>query len=192
MKDLTIIIPMALSALSLIISSLALYISWSQNNIDYNKSIVIESGVLPITTILEGENVFELKVTNTSKTNIKYYLKAETNIGFFERDNSKPQFIPHAYESQTISLSKSTVGANNSYSHKLNLDARYDRRQKNTYLSPAEYYLDVTIIDADNGKTLFNSSCFYSFHLESKRFLLDQPIIETTGESKARQKFCQV
>ena len=181
----------AISVLALIISILALYISWSQNNVDYEKAVVIESGALPVIELLEGENVLELKVTNTSKNNINYYLKVETNIGFFEKDNSKPQFIPYAYESQTISLSKSTAGANNSYSHKLNLDARYDRGQKNTNLSPAEYYLDVTIIDADNGKTLFNTNCFYSFHPDSKKFFLDQPVMDTSGESEVRQKSCK-
>ncbi len=57
-------------------------------------------------------------------------------------------------------------------------------------ISPAEYYLHVSIIDASNGRNLYSSKCFYGFHVEAKTFVLDQPIIDTSGESDLRQKQC--
>lgn len=175
----------------MLVSFFALYISWSQHIIDYNKSVIIAPGTLPISPILEGENTFKLEVINTSKANLKYYLKAETNIGVFERGSSKPKLIPYMYESQVVSLSKSTAGGKNSHLHEISLDAMYDENKKVNSLTSPEYYFNISIVDADNEKILFNSDCVYAFKQDSKEFSLYQTSFDTTEESKIREESCQ-
>ena len=141
--------------------------------------------------IKEGEVKFSLEVINTSKTNLQYYMRVETNMGFLEGANGKPQFLPFTYESQVVSLSKSGAGSN-MYRHKLTLDAQHGAVETHplAYISPPEYYLYIRLIDASNGRTLYSSKCFYSLHIESKKFILDQPLIDTSGESELCQQQC--
>lgn len=177
--------------LSLVISSLALFLSWSEHTADYRKSVLIRPGMLPLNIKL-GSLKFNLDVLNTSKTNLQYYMRVETNMGFIEGGNGRPQLFPFSYESQIVSLSKSDAGSS-LYQHDISLDAQPRLADLNSvaYISSAEYFILIKVIDATNGRTLYNSQCFYSFHKEAKRFVLDQPVLDTTGQSEIRQKECR-
>jgi len=177
---------------SLAISSVALFFSWSQHSSDYEKSALIRPGMLPLNNIPKGNSEFSLDVLNTSKNNLQYYLRVETNMGFLEGENGRPQYLPFSYESQVVSLSKSGAGGN-VYKHTLSLDAQHGAVDTHplAFISPAEYYIHIRIIDASNGLTLFSSKCFYGLHIEAGIFVLDQPVIDTSGESKVRQKECR-
>ncbi|WP_417534975.1 hypothetical protein [Marinobacterium stanieri] len=181
-----------IALLSLTISAMAFYFSWSQHNADYEKTALIRPGMLPLNNIKEGKAEFNLEVLNTSKTNLQYYMRVDTNMGFLEGKNGKPQHLPFSYESQIVSLSKSEAGSN-MYKHAITLNAQHGAVNKSplAYISPAEYYLYIRVVDASNGRTLHSSKCFYSFHVEAKMFALDQPVIDTSGESELRQKECR-
>jgi acetamidase/formamidase len=168
------------------------YLSWSQHNIDYDKSVLIVPGPLPVVKISEGETILELEVANTSKANVTYFLRADTNMGCLTGENSKPQLYPCRYESQMVSLSKYSAGKD-TYAHKLSLDAQNGSVGTHplSLISPAEYYLSVSIIDVDNGRILYNSKCFYVYHIDAKVFTLDQPVLDTSGESGVRQANCR-
>lgn len=178
--------------LSLIISAIALFFSWSQYSADYDKSVLVKPGTLPLVTISEGKNAINLEVTNTSKTNLQYFIKVRTNIGFLDDVGGKPQYFPFSYESQLISLSKPSAGKN-TYMHTVNLDAQDGSFNTSplVYMSAVKYYFHVSVIDAGNGRNLYDSKCFYGFHREARKFVLDQPIIDTSGESDIRQKRCR-
>jgi|GEM_PF-5455857 len=183
---------LALAILSLVISGVALHISWSQHDIDYNRAVLIQPGALPLSTVNEGSMSVELEVVNTSKTNLQYFLRANTNMGCIKGLYGRPLFMPCDYESQVISLSKSDVGKNK-FKHKLTFDAHAGAIKTHplAYFSAPDYFLKIEIIDASNGRSLYKSECFYSYHIDARVFGLDQPVIDTTGESEKRQKLCR-
>jgi len=182
----------ALALLSLIVSVFALYVSWSQHYTDYNRAVLVQPGALPLHRISEGSTSIDLEIINTSKTNIQYFMRAHTNMGCINGKNGRPLFIPCDYESQVISLSKSDAGKS-IYKHTLSFDNRAGAVKSNplVYISPPDYFLMIEIIDASNGRNLYKSECFYSYHVEAKAFVLDQPVIDTSGESERRQKLCR-
>lgn len=181
-----------IAVLSLIVSSIALYVAWLQHNTDYDRAVLVQPGALPLTLIHEGQASFDLEIANTSKSNLHYFLRASTNMGCLKGANGRPLFIPCGYESQVISLSKSDAGKS-TYKHTLNLDAHHGAVKSSplAYISAPDYFLTIEIIDASNGRLLYKSECFYGYHVEAKAFGLDQPVIDTTGESERRQKQCR-
>jgi hypothetical protein len=180
------------SVLSLIVSSIALYMSWSQHNSDYDRAVLVQPGALPLPRINEGQISFDLEIANTSKSNLQYFLRANTNMGCLKGTSGRSLFVPCEYESQVISLSKSDAGKS-VYKHTLNLDAHPGAVKTNpiAYISDPNYVLTIEVIDAANGRLLYKSECFYRYHIEAKAFGLDQPVIDTTGESERRQKQCR-
>ena len=185
-------VAISISVLALIISGLALYISWSQYDIDYDTAVLIKPGTLPIVQIKEGMNDFSLDISNTSKSNLQYFLRADTNMGCVDGEHSRPQIVPCRYESQVVSLSKIDAG-NSGYRHIIRLDARNGAVETNplAYASEPDYYMDIEIVDAANGKLLYKSECFYSYQIDAKVFALDQPVMDTSGESIEKQKLCR-
>jgi hypothetical protein len=180
------------SVLSAAVALIALFYVWSQHSADYDKAVLVQPGTLPLTRINKGQVSFNLEVANTSKSNLQYYLRANTNMGCLEGANGRPLFIPCGYESQVISLSKSDAGKS-SYKHSFKLDA-YPGAVKShplAYISEPNYFLAVEIIDASNGRILYKSECFYGYHLEAKVFSLDQPVVYPTGQSERRQRQCR-
>ena len=181
-----------ISILALIVSLIALYLTWSQQSNDYEISVIIKPGTLPIVSIKEGVLDFDLEVLNTSKSNLQYILRADTNMGCVDGEHSRPQIVPCRYESQVVNLSKIDAG-NSGYRHKIRLDARNGAVETSplAYTSEPDYYMDIQIVDAANGKLLYKSECFYSYHIEAKLFALDQPVMDTSGESIEKQKLCR-
>lgn len=182
----------ALAFLSFVISGVALYLSWSQQDSDYDRAVLVQPGSLPLSTIEEASMLVELEVTNTSKTNLQYFLRAHTNMGCLKGVNGRPLFMPCDYESQVISLSKFDAGKN-SFTHTLTLDphAGAVKTHPLAYISDPDYFLTIEIIDASNGRNLYKSECFYVYHVDERAFSLDQPVIDTTGESEKRQRMCR-
>lgn len=181
-----------LAAAALIVSLLALSLSSRQFNSDYAASAVVQPGALPAREIKLGNNQLDFEVQNTSKNNLEYYLRANTNMGFIDGPGNRPQLVPTGYESQTVSLSKSDL-PKSSYAHKLSLNAGTVGPEMPLLatLSDPNFYLLVEIVDARNGKTLFSSVCYYHFNRDSQGFVLDQPVIDTSGESEKRQAGCR-
>jgi len=155
--------------------------------------VVVQPGALPLVRINEGSTSVELEVENTSKTNLQYFLRAYTNMGCIKGINGRPLFMPCEYESQVISLSKSDAGKS-SYKHTLTVDARAGAEKSNSlaYTSSPSYFLTIEIIDASNDHPLYESKCFYAYDVEAKAFGLDQPVIDTSGESERRQRLCRL
>lgn len=180
-----------LALLSLMISTAALYVSWLQHDTDYDRAVLVQPGALPLSIINEGSTSVELEIVNTSKTNLQYFLRANTNMGCIKGTNARPLFMPCEHESQVISLSKSGAGKS-SYKHTLTLDARAGAVKSSplAYISPPDYFLTIEITDASNGRLLYKSECFYVYYFEAKTFGLDQPVIDTSGESERRQRLC--
>lgn len=186
--------PAATNVLSLIaiaISVIALVVSVLQLQSDYSPSVALQPGALPLTEIALGPKQLEFEVQNTSKSNVDYYLRVRSNIGFIDGPGNKPQAFPTSYESQTVRLGKAEW-AKSSYSHKLTLDAGTEEPQMPLLatLSGADYYLLVEVLDARNGRTLLSSICYYHFDKRTSSFILSQPVIDTTGESQKRQASC--
>lgn len=186
------VVTTVISVAALIMSAAALYLSLSQHNIDYEHAILVQPGAFPITKITEGQTSFDFDIANTSKSNLQYFLRASTNIGWINGTSERPVFYPSAYESQIIGLSKSDAGKS-TYKHTLKLDAHPGAVKTSplAYISEPKYVLTVEAVDASNGRILYKSECFYSYHIEAKTFVLDQPVIDTSGESEKRQKECR-
>ncbi len=182
----------AIAVLSLVVSAFALYVSWSQHDTDYDRAVVVQPGALPLSIVNEGGTTLDLEVSNTSKTNLQYFLRARTNMGCIKGTNERPQFVPCNYESQVISLSKSDAGRN-TYKHTLSFDARAGSVNISpfAYISNPDYFFIIEIVDASNGRQLYKSECFYGYHVEAKAFGLDQPVVDTSGESERRQRTCR-
>lgn len=181
-----------IAVLALIVSGVALTISWNEYRRDYSETVLIQPGMLPVREIKLGENSLELVVQNTSKSNVQYYIRVNSNVGFIDGQGNKPQMTSGGYESQVISLGKSGL-PNSSFSHQLVLDAGDSEPDMHpqAYLSDPEYYLSVEILNARNGKSLFSSTCYYMFHRASQSYGLEQPVVDTTGESARRQAGCR-
>jgi hypothetical protein len=58
------------------------------------------------------------------------------------------------------------------------------------YTSDTKYYLSVEVVNASNGKTLFQSLYYYTYAPDEKSFSLYQPVMDTSGESKILQSKC--
>lgn len=182
----------ALSALALLVSVIALVVSLKQFHSDYFGSALVQPGALPVKQVKLGNNSLEFEVQNTSKNNLEYYLRVESNMGFIDGPANRPQLVPTGYESQSISLSKAELPGS-SYKHQLVLNAgtAAPKMPVLAIMSDSSFYLSVEIMDARNGQTLFSSVCYYYFNTDSDRFILDQPIIDTSGESQRRQAGCR-
>lgn len=181
-----------ISTLSLSLSCIAIYLAWDQNHTDYEKSVVISPGTLPLSQINEGKTPLILEVVNTSKQNFQYVLRVTSNMGCVTGTNGRLGAFPCGYQSQVISLSKADAGRH-FYKHSLSLDAVPGAVKTNAlaYMSLAGYFLDVEIIEAKDGHTLYRSNCFYAYHSGPKAFSIDQPSLDTSGESHERQKQCR-
>ncbi|MGC3965152.1 MAG: hypothetical protein QM803_18045 [Rhodocyclaceae bacterium] len=183
-------ISIVISFLALGVSLFTLCLFWSQNNADYEKAVVVQPGVLPMPRINKGKNPLEIEIVNTSKNNLRYFLRVSTNMGCIEGKGGRPKFVPCGYESQSISLSKIDAGQS-SYKHILSLDAYPSEGRSNPflYISEPTYYLTVEALDVVSGQTLYRSECFYSYHTEAQAFGLYQPV--AGGDEESRQKLCR-
>lgn len=186
------LIAIGISILAILISIPALWLSWSQYSADYDRAVLVQPGALPLTRIDEGPLSFDLEIANTSKSNLQYFLRARSNMGCIDGPSGRPLFIPCGYESQVISLSNTEAGRN-TYKHTLTLDAGPGAVAINPLASMSEpgHSLSVEILDASNGRVLYQSECFYRYDSVAKAFGLDQPIIDTSGESDRRQRQCR-
>ena len=179
----------SVAALSLLLSSIALYASLQQYRNDYSEAVLIQPGALPIQEIKLGKSPIEFTVQNTSRTNIRYYMKVSSNFLFIDGTNRKP--TDFSYESQIISLSKAELPGD-SFTHKINLNAGETAPKMHplAFLSDADFYLSVEILNARNGKNLFSSNCYYKFHRASQSYGLEQPVFDSSGDAERRQAGC--
>ncbi|MBU1405523.1 MAG: hypothetical protein KKA71_08790, partial [Proteobacteria bacterium] len=104
------VVTTAISVAALIMSAAALCLSLSQHYVDYEHAILVQPGTFPITKIIEGKTSFDFDIANTSKSNLQYFFRASTNIGWINGTSERPVFYPSIYESQIIGLSKSDAG----------------------------------------------------------------------------------
>lgn len=181
-----------LSVIAIAISVVALRLSWSQHDTDYARAVVIQPGALPIANFSEGLNSIELELSNTSKTNLSYFLRIDTNMGCLNGNNPRDRFVPCGYESQIISLSKTDAGKS-VYKHTVTLNAKAGAADTTalSYMSSPDYFLRVEAVDANDRRVLFRSECFYAYHVEARQFRIDQPVIDTSGASQRKQASCR-
>ncbi|MBF9171780.1 hypothetical protein ABFU49_13955 [Xanthomonas campestris pv. campestris] len=174
---------------SLIISVAALTFSIIQYREEYSDTVTLQPGALPIEVVKLGENPIELTIQNTGKSDLRYFLRVASNMGFIVESKSKPTYFD--YESQIISLSKSGLPGN-SFNHKLVLNTGDSGPKMNplAYLSDPEFYFSVEVINARNGKTLFSSNCFYMFQSMPQVYALQQTLQDSSGESARQQAGC--
>ena len=184
---------------SLLIAAVSLFMSgWqfiennSEFHADYDASVTVSTGKFPINKIKNGDNSFNFKVINSSKRNINYFAKVESNMGCVTGSDAQPKLIPCGYESQNIALGKKST-KNNSFQHEIKLKASPGAVNTSplAYSSPPKYFLNVEIFSARNRKPLFQSLCYYSYDTEYKAFVLYQPIIDTSGYSVVLQSHCR-
>lgn len=182
-----------ISFMAFITSIISICIAGSQYYEDYRANIIVEPGTYPIEKIRLNNNDLNLVVQNTSKKNLYYFIRVETNIGCINGEKKKPILAPcMMYESQILGLSKIDIGKS-SYKHKLKLKAEVVENNIDLKeLSDPNYYITVNIVNAKNMENIFYSKCYYLYNYESKVFVLDQPVFDTTGESIKRQKQCFV
>lgn len=180
-----------ISLMALAMSAVSLFFSWSQRNVDYEPTVLVQPGALPVLEITEGQTSFELEVLNTSKSNLQYFLQASTNLGCINGTSERPLFYPCEYRSQIIGLSKSDAGKS-AYRHVLKLEAHPGAVNTNpaAYMSEPKYVLKIEAVNASDQKILFKSECFYSYHIDRKTFVIDQPVVDTSGKSEMRQRDC--
>jgi hypothetical protein len=181
---------LVISCLALVVSGLTYWQSKRQFRTDYDAAIIVSPGVLPIKRISDGEQKFSLDVSNTAKENVGYFLRVASNMGCVKGNGSKPQLVPCGYESQIIHLSKPEAGSHK-YTHDISVNAAAGAvAMPLAYMSDPKYYLSVEVVNASNGKTLFQSLCYYTYIPDEKSFSLHQPVMDTTGESKILQSKC--
>lgn len=181
---------LVISCLALAVSGLTYWQSKRQFGTDYDAAVIISPGILPIKRILDGEQKFSLDVSNTAKENVGYFLRVASNIGCIKGNGSKPQLVPCGYESQIIRLSKPEAGSHK-YTHDISVNAAAGAvPMPLAYTSDPKYYLSVEVVNASNGKTLFQSLCYYTYAPDEKSFSLYQPVMDTSGESKVLQSKC--
>ena len=175
----------------IIISVLSYLNSQRQISADYDAAVLLAPGLLPIKNFSLGVIPFNFEVTNTSKDNIKYFLKIESNFILINGELSKPQSFPLTYESEIIALSKPEAG-NHKMAHKVKFEVMSADSDSDSlaYFTAPTYYLDVEVINAKNGKMLFQSTCYYSYWKENHLFRLDEPVTDSSGESKKLQSNC--
>lgn len=182
---------MLIAFISALISAFALFQSNKQFGIDYDSSINISPGALPVKTIPSDKALgLELTITNTSKSNLKYFIRAESNVACITGESAKPKLLSCIYESRTISLSKPEAGAQK-HKHKLNIKA-FDGVDipALAYSSDPIFYLNVEIIDAGSKKVLSKSKCYYSFEPDLKSLVLYEVIFDSDQKRKNIQSEC--
>lgn len=184
--------------LALIFSALILIIGWKNYQlnheakaVDYNKKIIVDQNNFPISSFNEDENIFDLRVRNTSKTDILYRIEIDTNIGSIQGENSKPRMFRDGHDETEIrTIGRANSGAGDSKSHTYNLNAVYEDNQRYVSATPPIYYLNISTFEANSGEVIMHSSCYYSFHLKNRKFVLYKTIINTDFETKDLQKSC--
>lgn len=181
---------LVISCIALAVSGLTYWQAKRQFDTDYDAAVIVSPGVLPIKRILEGEQKFPLEVSNTAKENVGYFLRIASNMACVKGDESKPQLVPCGYESQIIHLSKPEAGSHK-YTHGILVNATAGAvPMPLAYTSDPKYYLSVEVVNASNGKALFQSLCYYIYAPEEKSFSLYQPVMDTSGKSKILQSKC--
>jgi hypothetical protein len=185
-------ISVAISTLALAFSAAALYLSYLQHAIQYDRTIKIAPGLLPIPKIGKGPFSFDLEVQNTSKRNIDYYLQVETNMGCISGKGGVPVSWPCTYKSQQVSLGNMDA-SKNTYKHTFKFDAVPGAIDTHplALISPPDYFLRVEVFDATNDRLIYRSKCFYSYQPEALTFSLDQPVTDSTGNSARQQQECR-
>lgn len=173
--------------LALAVSIIALFLQYSE----YEEAVVVSPGVLPLKRITSAEPIeFDLSVINTAKSNTEYFLRVHSNAACVDGINGRPQFIPCKYESRIIRLSKPEAGSHQ-HIHKLRLQAPSSVDMPPlAYDSDPKYFFEVEIISSRTGKSLFQSTCYYTFNSERKSLDLYEPVLDTSGESKILQAMC--
>jgi hypothetical protein len=172
-----------------LVAAVALYQTRLQYSEDYSAAVVIGPGALPIKAVPSDESLpVELVVVNTSRKNLSYFLKVESNLIFVSGTDGKPTMLPGLYESSIVTLSNSDAGAQKR-EHKLELRAPIDPPEP-PGISPV-YYIEVRVIDASNGKTLALSKCYYDYRRESKLAVLYQPVFTVGVDQKPFREKCE-
>lgn len=184
---------MIASVLSTVIATLAYRQSQSQFDIDYDAAVNISPGTLPVKVIPSDKSIeLNLLVTNTSKTNLKYFVQAESNAACLTGESARSRLIPCMFESRIITLSKPEAGAQ-SHTHKLTVKAPTSVDMPAlAYSSAPIFYLALDVLDESNGRRLFRSKCFYTFQAESKSLVLYEPVMDTTQQGKSIQSECGI
>lgn len=179
---------LVVAVLALVVSACALLLQRLQYQSDYEEAVVVSPGVLPLKRITSAEPLeFELSVINTAKSNTEYFLRVNSNAACVDGINGRPQFIPCTYESRIIRLSKPEAGSHQ-HIHKLRLQAPSSVDMPLlAYSSDPKYFLEVEIISSRNGRSLFQSTCYYTFNSERKSLDLYEPVLDTSGQSKVLQ-----
>lgn len=184
-------INLVLTALLLLPTGFSAYMGWRQYMADHKVALVMAPGTLPITDISVGEHLLSLETINTSKSNIQYILRVETNLGPVFGEHAKPTEFNLYYESQLISLGGIATGQNR-YRHDIMIDARPGAVEAHplAYISDSDYYISVEVLNAHTGQEIFLSNCYYVFFEDSSTFTLHQPIFDG-GEAKKKQVDCR-
>ncbi|MGO1069621.1 hypothetical protein [Lysobacter sp. CA199] len=179
------------SVVALIVSFVALGISVLQYRSDYSETVVVQPGALPVRLIKLGKTELDLEVQNTSRSNLRYFIRVESNMGFIHGPVERTRSVATGYQSQVISLMRSDL-PKSSFTHRLVLDAGTvgPTVRPLAIFSDPEFFLSVEVLNASTGKVLFESTCYYMFHTEYKTFQLEQPAVDTTGEADRRQIAC--
>lgn len=186
------LIAMAAAVFATVFAGIALWQSSRQFDFDYEPVVVIGPGQLPLKKIPSIKPLeFDITVTNTSKVNLSYFLRVNSNTACVSGDEGRPQFVPCAFESHSIPLSKPEAGQQ-AYTHKLKLQApsTVDMHPL-AYSSEPTHYVVFDVVDARNGKTLKHSKCYYTFEAAARALTLYQPVIDSTGRSKILQAACE-
>lgn len=162
--------------------------SWQSRRafqVDYDASVFVRLKPTRLINIPLSNFEFDVTVTNTSKRNIQYYLKVETNMGCLKGRPAKPMLNPCGYISPNISLIKQGAGISN-YRHEISMDVHPGAVDMSplAYQSKAEYFLGIKIVNAQNGKRLFQSVCYYIYIPRDKAFRVYDPALDTAGKSK--------
>lgn len=181
-----------ISIISVAIAVGALCLTAYQMYSDKTPKVVVASGILPIKEIPDKSQVtIPLELLNTSKVDVRYLLKADSNMGEISGEHGRPQLIIEKYESRTNTLTNADGGRNN-HNHTLTITTRSGAVPMTVLATQSEpdYYLRLEIIDDKSGDTLFKHECFYVFLPDKRSFVLHEPVFDTSGESTLLQENC--
>lgn len=183
---------MLFAGLAVAVSIVSCLQSTRQSAEDYDAAVLLSPGVLPIKTIPSDKPVeVEITIANTSKKNLAYYLKVDTNSACVTGSESKPQLVPCRFESPIIKISKIDAG-NHSFRHKIAFTAPTSvPMSAMAYHSEPEHSIRLEVVNAANGKSLFLSECYYFFDTRSKSLQLYRTVMDTSGESQRLQARCE-
>ena len=185
-------IALIISVVSVCIAFGTFLIDRKQLNLEYAEEVFVHIQGWPFKKINRTPyQEVPIEITNTSKTNLEYYLRVNGNAVCVQENDDYRFLEGCAFESKISSLSKSQ-GKRDKRIHNLKIYVSKNSIKMHplSYSSDPDYYINIEVLSAKNGKKLFSSKCYYSFIPKTDTLHFYEPEIDTSGRDKILHSYC--